>query len=1097
MPQDNHHDRESNDLTLGDTGRALRQVLEHTSAVVFVKDRSGRYLFVNQRFCDMMGRPQDELSRLSDADVFPPQVVQRLRADDRRVFETHTAVEVEEALIVNGEACTYTAIKFPLLDAHGKAYALCGIATDITARKRGEEALRSAALGVSTAQGDLLFQELTRYLVSTLGVECGFIALCNVEDASQVRTLAVFADGLFEDNLEYALSGTACGTVVGQEFRFIDRDVQKAFPHDRMFKRWGIEGYAAYPLSDSAGKPLGLIAVMSHRPLTDRALVESMLKIFAARAAGEVERQRTEEACRTSEASYRSIFEATEDAIFIHDLDTGAILDVNPKACEVYGYSREELKRLRFDDISSGVAPYTEAHARARIEQARAGQAVRFEWHRKNKDGSLHWDEVYLKRAVIAGQPRMLAVTREITERKLAEDALRSAALAVSTAEGDQVYEELTRHLCTTLGLDLAFIALYPEDDTTSLRTVALWMDGEPRSPMSYPVAGTPCETVVGKEVRVYPTGVRNLFPHDSWPLAAESYAAYPLFDRNGVSRGLIAVVNRKPMSDAALVESVLKIFAARAVSELERCGAAEALRASEEQHRAIFNTSTDGMVVLDAQGRIVDANPAFLALFGYSREQLAGEAPQSLLSPDNAQLYDELLDTVASGRTFQRECRARRASGTPVDLELRGVPMHHRGKLHVLAIVRDITAAKQAESERSHLEAQLRQAQKMEAIGHLTGGIAHDFNNILTSIMGYIVLAGERTANAGDAKLGRYLEQARIASTRARDLIQQMLTFSRSKRGESRPLSLAPLIKESIKLLRPTLPSTLELRTELEADLPAVRADPVQIGQVLLNLCINARDATPSSGTIRVGLRSVDSVDCRCSSCREQVVGDGFLELLVQDSGTGIAQPTLDRMFEPFFSTKEVGKGSGMGLATVHGIVHEHGGHVVVETALGRGTVFRVLLPVLAAEEAGTKRDRPTRSAVSRPRQLLDGKVLVVEDEEMVGEFMSDLLHSWGLQVVVKHDPVEAHDLFARDPARFDVVVTDYTMPKGTGLDLACRMTGMRPGLPVILYTGYSDDLNDADVRRCGVRALVKKPLDPAAFLAVLRSCLPSATDA
>jgi CheY-like chemotaxis protein len=362
---------------------------------------------------------------------------------------------------------------------------------------------------------------------------------------------------------------------------------------------------------------------------------------------------------------------------------------------------------------------------------------------------------------------------------------------------------------------------------------------------------------------------------------------------------------------------------------------------------------------------------------------------------------------------------------------------------------------------------------------------------------MGYIVLASERTANAGDAKLGRYLEQARIASTRARDLIQQMLTFSRSKRGESRPLSLAPLIKESIKLLRPTLPSTLELRTELEADLPAVRADPVQIGQVLLNLCINARDATPSSGTIRVGLRSVDSVDCRCSSCREQVVGDGFVELSVQDSGTGVAQPTLDRMFEPFFSTKEVGKGSGMGLATVHGIVHEHGGHVVVETALGRGTVFRVLLPVLAAEEAGTKRDRPTRAAASRPRQLLDGKVLVVEDEEMVGEFMSDLLHSWGLQVVVKHDPVEAQDLFARDPARFDVVVTDYTMPKGTGLDLACRITGIRPGLPVILYTGYSDDLSDADVRRCGIHALVKKPLDPAAFLAVLRSCLPSATDA
>ena len=581
-----------------------------------------------------------------------------------------------------------------------------------------------------------------------------------------------------------------------------------------MFKRWHIQGYAAYPMSDSRGNPLGLIAVLSRRPLSDRALVESMLKIFAARAAGEVERQRTEEACRTSEASYRSIFEATEDAIFIRDLDTGAVLDVNPKACEVYGYSRDEMMRLRVDDLSSGVAPYTEAHALRWIQKARAGHAVRFEWHRKNKDGSLHWDEVCLKRAAIAGQARIVAVAHEITERKLAEDALRSAALAVSTAKGDQVYQELTRHLCTTLGLDLAFIALYPEGDTMSLKTVAIWMDGEARPAVRYRVEGTPCETVVGKEVRVYPADVKKLFPRDSWPLLAQSYAAYPLFDRSGVSRGLIAVVGRKSIRDAALVESVLKIFAARAVSELERRGAADALRASDEQYRAIFNTSMDGMVVLDAQGRMVDANPAFLALFGYSREQLAGMAPQDLLAPENPQTRGDVLRTVARGEAFQLECRAQRASGTPIDIELRGVSMHYRGELHLLVIVRDITAAKRAEVERNQLEAQLRQAQKMEAIGHLTGGIAHDFNNILTSIMGYIVLAAERTAQAGDAKLGRYLEQAHVASTRARDLIQQMLTFSRSKRGESRPLSLAPLIKDSIKLLRPTLPSTLRAQS-------------------------------------------------------------------------------------------------------------------------------------------------------------------------------------------------------------------------------------------------------------------------------------------
>jgi len=488
----------------------------------------------------------------------------------------------------------------------------------------------------------------------------------------------------------------------------------------------------------------------------------------------------------------------------------------------------------------------------------------------------------------------------------------------------------------------------------------------------------------------------------------------------------------------------------------------------------------------------MADANPAFFALFGYSREQLAALALQDLLAPDKPQIGRDLLDAMATGKTFQCECRAQRASATPIDIELRGVPMHHRGRLHLLAIVRDITAARQAESERTQLEAQLRQAQKMEAIGHLTGGIAHDFNNILTSIMGYIVLAAERTAHAGDAKLSRYLEQARVASTRARDLIQQMLTFSRSQRAESRPLSLTPLIKESLKLLRPTLPSTLELKADLDADLPAVRADPVQIEQVLFNLCINARDAVYGGGTIRVGLRSVQQVDEACTSCRKRVEGHAFVELSVRDSGSGIDQNVLDRMFEPFFSTKEVGKGSGMGLATVHGIVHEHGGHVLVETALGRGSVFRVLLPIAGGDEAETRRSRPARALAGRPPQLLNGKVLVVEDEELVGELMNDLLESWGLEVVIKPNLAEARDTFARDPGRFDVVVTDYTMPKGTGLDLARELIGIRPDLPIIMYTGYSDDLKETDVERCGIRALVKKPLDPVAFLTVLRNFLP-----
>ena len=215
----------------------LRQVLENTTAVVFIKDASGRYSYVNGRFCEMVGRSQSDLIGGFDSDVFPPEVVARLRADDRRVLELGAPQEIEEHLIVDGRACTYLATKFPLIDEQGNAYAICGIATDITRRKRGEEALRGAALAVSTAEGAALYHELTRYLATTLGVECCFIAECTSSASAHVRTLAVYTEAGYEQNIEYALPGTVCGTVVGQDFRLVPEGVRRLYPSDRMFKR--------------------------------------------------------------------------------------------------------------------------------------------------------------------------------------------------------------------------------------------------------------------------------------------------------------------------------------------------------------------------------------------------------------------------------------------------------------------------------------------------------------------------------------------------------------------------------------------------------------------------------------------------------------------------------------------------------------------------------------------------------------------------------------------------------------------------------------------------------------------------------------------
>jgi PAS domain S-box-containing protein len=522
-----------------------------------------------------------------------------------------------------------------------------------------------------------------------------------------------------------------------------------------------------------------------------------------------------------------------------------------------------------------------------------------------------------------------------------------------------------------------------------------------------------------------------------------------------------------------------------------DRKRADEALRASEGQYRAIFNATADALVLRDADFRIVDVNPAYVALSGYAREEVLG-VDRIVANPAAVEDHVKALHRRAlAGEAIHFETDWLRKDGTRSDVEVRGVPIQHQGRPHVLYIGRDITARKHAEAERARLEAQLRQAQKMEAIGQLTGGIAHDFNNILTSIMGYLALAAERDTARDDRKLGHYVEQAMLSSGRARDLIQQMLTFSRGQRSERRPVDLRRVAAEAARLLRSSMPATLELETLPAQDVPLASLNRVQAEQVLLNLCINARDALQGQGKVRVFIGPAETRAAVCASCRAQIGGE-FVELAVTDDGPGIAPEVMERMFEPFFSTKEVGKGSGMGLATVHGIVHEHGGHVVVESAPGRGATFRVLFPVLRADEGALEHETLPGYVPASRKAALRGRVLLVDDEEMVVGFMRELLEDWGLEVTAKTSGTDAREEFARAPEHYDLIVSDQAMPRVTGLQLARDVHGIRSDVPVILYTGYADELTEAQAEAAGICALLRKPVEPAALHALLKTHLP-----
>jgi PAS domain S-box-containing protein len=520
-------------------------------------------------------------------------------------------------------------------------------------------------------------------------------------------------------------------------------------------------------------------------------------------------------------------------------------------------------------------------------------------------------------------------------------------------------------------------------------------------------------------------------------------------------------------------------LYVGRDISERKR--AEEALRLSEEQYRSVFNATAEALVLRDTEARVVDVNRAFLEMSGYSRDEVVGQTRWFFAGPEMSAAAKEMHARVCAGESVHFEVYGYRKDGSRLDVEMHAVPMLYRGKPHALGMARDITARKRADAERAQLEAQLRQAQKMEAIGHLAGGIAHDFNNILTSIQGYAQLAAERPSAAADAKLSSYLDHLELACNRARELIQQMLVFSRGRRGAARALALAPVVRQAIRLLRSSLPATLEIVPEFAPDLPAALLDPVQAEQVLMNLCINAHDAMQGRGTVQVAVTRQALSGMVCASCRG-VVSGAFVELSVADEGPGISVEVTDRMFEPFFTTKETGRGTGMGLAIVHGIVHEHGGHILVESN-STGARFRVLFPAVAASQAT---EVSARRRAAAPASPLKGRVLLVDDEQMVARFMRELLQGWGLKVTAVTSATEAKQVFRRAPQDFDVLLTDYTMPRMTGLDLAQALRAVRPRLPVIVYSGYTDVIPEAELGAPPVE-VVQKPIDQEALLAAL----------
>jgi PAS domain S-box-containing protein len=402
-------------------------------------------------------------------------------------------------------------------------------------------------------------------------------------------------------------------------------------------------------------------------------------------------------------------------------------------------------------------------------------------------------------------------------------------------------------------------------------------------------------------------------------------------------------------------------------------------------------------------------------------------------------------------------------------------------GRYVRLQVATDITEIKSLEKERRHTEAQLRQAQKMEAIGTLAGGIAHDFNNILSAILGYSELALDDALH--DRASASYIREIIRAGSRARDLVYQILTFSRQTETEAKPIQVQPIVKEALKLLLASLPSTIEIQTDIQTK-AIVEADPIQIHQVIMNLCANAGHAMRSQGgTLKVVLTKDTLTNDFTDQYPAMSPGD-YLKIAVSDTGPGISPDIREKIFDPYFTTKEKGEGTGMGLAVVQGIVQSCHGAITVGSSPGEGACFNVYLPVIQMTE-------PVQTETNVVIPGGHEHILFVDDEPPLADLSKQILERMGYRVTIRTSSIEALELFKSHPESFDLVITDMTMPHITGDILTIKLLAMRPDLPVIICTGYSEKITQEMIDRLGIRALILKPIIRDELLLTVRQIL------
>jgi PAS domain S-box-containing protein len=774
-------------------------------------------------------------------------------------------------------------------------------------------------------------------------------------------------------------------------------------------------------------------------------------------------RRRSDGALRHSEERYRRLVDLSPDAVLI--LQGGRVVFVNQAGVTLLAAKDADsiVGRMATDFVHPDEVPGLIERMRQVLDGERPAAFVERRYVRY--DGTAVDVEAAAMIYPDPDGPAIQVILRDITHRKRAEAALRES-------------EERFREIAETI--DEVFWISAPDKNRMLYVSPAyekIW--GLPcaelyANPRAWIAAIDPLDrdrvidaALTRQTEGTYDEEYRIVRPDGSVRFIRDR--AYPLRDESGAIHRIVGLA--EDITDRKAVESEIRALSeqleARVVERTAQLREAnDSLTRVEARQRALLDAIPDIVFRIHRDGTYLD----------YSAPRGAASVPQEGIIGSRVTASGLPAEVArAMLQAIERAVDGGRLETLEYDLETGGEVRRFEARIvrsgtdEIVATIRDITDRKRAEAERDLLEQQLRQSQKMEAIGTLAGGIAHDFNNILTAIIGHTELL--RAQRADDRGLEERLSEIAKAGARAKDLVAQILTFSRRQERRRAPTALGPVVVEALKLLRAAIPTTIDIESEVKPDLPQVLADPTQIHQIVMNLAANAAAAMAGGpGRLTVTLDAMHLSDE--GAARHPSLRPGaYVRLVIKDSGRGMSPDVLERIFDPFFTTKGPGEGTGLGLSVVHGIVVSHDGAILVDSRVGEGSVFRIYFPTIA-----TVREIDVAPAPEASRGHGE-RVLCVDDEPAIADLLEAMLVSLGYRVTATTSPIEALAAFLAEPDAFEAVVTDLTMPGMNGADLVGRILAERPSIPIVMATGFSRAMTDDGVRQLGVRKLLLKP--------------------